>query len=410
MRRPPPPWLFAIASLPYGVFNGLIALALPYLMRRHGVSVERIASVVAIIQAPAIWYFLWAPIIDLRYRRRTWVLMLSAASGICVAVALGLDFATRLGPVTLVLLLGSVISQPISSALGGLVAAVTPRALRGRTSGWGQAGALGGGVLAAGLALWLSERWGGIAIGIAIGLLLMLPAGAVFAVDEPHRPKARVRDRARALRRELLVTLRRRKVWLAFALFLSPAGAGAMMNLYPAIAVDYHASTNVVIWIAGVGGGLLMAVGALVGGFACERFDPWLMYPLTGVLAALSAGAMLRAPLTPAAFMAGVSSYALATGFGYAAFMSLALELLGTGTAASSTRFTLFIAATNAPLVYMIWLDGIGHAHFGVPGMLAVDACANGVFGLMLLASVRPLRARLGRGDRKRFPEPAGKS
>ena len=207
MRRSPPPWLFAIASLPYGVFNGLIALALPYLMRRHGVSVERIASIVAIVQAPAIWYFLWAPLVDLRFRRRTWVLLLSVASGVCIAVALDLGFTGSLGAVTLVLLIGSVINQPISSALGGLVAAVTPRALRGRTSGWGQAGSLGGGVLAAGLA-------------------------------------------------------------------------------------------------------------------------------------------------------------------------------------ASSTRFTLFIAATNAPLVYMIWLDGIAHAHFGLRGMLAADAVANGAFGLILLASV----------------------
>jgi len=81
------------------------------------------------------------------------------------------------------------------------------------------------------------------------------------------------------------------------------------------------------------------------------------------------------------------------TGFGYAAFMALALEVLGSETAASGTRFTLFMAASNVPLVYMLRLDGLGHARFGVHGMLAADAFANATFGLLLLATLAWLRS-----------------
>src|ERR1700759_5322315 len=72
----PAPWRFALASMPYGAFNGLVAVALPYILRQHGLTVERISAVSATVQVPAIWYFLWAPVVDIKLRRRTWVLLL----------------------------------------------------------------------------------------------------------------------------------------------------------------------------------------------------------------------------------------------------------------------------------------------------------------------------------------------
>jgi hypothetical protein len=45
----------------------------------------------------------------------------------------------------------------------------------------------------------------------------------------------------------------------------------------------------------------------------------------------------------------------------------------------------------------MLRLDGIGHARWGVHGMLAVDAISNLVFGVLLLASVGVVRSRFAR-------------
>jgi hypothetical protein len=119
------------------------------------------------------------------------------------------------------------------------------------------------------------------------------------------------------------------------------------------------------------------------------------MYPIAGLTAAAAAGALYLAPLTPASYIAGAAVYALTTGFCYATFMSLALELVGSNTAATGTRFTLYMAAVNVPVVYMLRLDGLGHSYAGVRGMIAVDALSNAVFGLALLFSVGWLRARL---------------
>jgi hypothetical protein len=76
--------------------------------------------------------------------------------------------------------------------------------------------------------------------------------------------------------------------------------------------------------------------------------------------------------------------------------MALAFDLTGSDPSASGTRFTLFMAAANAPVVYMLRLDGWGHTHAGVRGMLATDAIANVVFGVLFLwlLAVRRVRSR----------------
>jgi MFS family permease len=192
---------------------------------------------------------------------------------------------------------------------------------------------------------------------------------------------------------DVRATLKRRQVQLGLVYFLSPIGAGALMNLFSAVAGDFEASTSTVLWVVAIAG-VLTPVGALVGGALCDRFDRWYMYPLAGLAAALAAGLTLAAPLTPATYVMGAAAYSLATGLGYAAFMALAFELTGTEPIASGTRFTIFMAAANAPVVYMLRLDGWGHAHFGVRGMLAVDAIANATFGVLFLIR----RAAAGRG------------
>ncbi len=374
--------------MPYGAFNGLVAVALPYLLRSHGLSVSHIASIGAVVQSPSIWYFLWAPVVDVGFRRRTWVIVLSLVSGICAGLALASDSSATVRPLVLLLVVASVFSQPVSSAVGGLVAAVVPNAFRGRTGGWAQAGILGGGIFAGGLAVWLGSRASNGVVGAVTALVIVAPAFAVLTVHEPAPARDRLREHLAQMIREVRATLTRREVWLGLAFFLSPIGAGALMNLFSAVASDFQASSNVVIGVVVVAG-LVTPAGALIGGVICDRYDRWLVYPIAGLTAAVAVAAVLVAPLTPVTYVAGAAAYSLSTGFSYAAFMSLAFELLGPGGAASSTQFTVFMAAVNVPIVYMLRLDGFGYAHHGVRGMLSMDALANAVFGLVFLAGVQ---------------------
>jgi len=388
-RASAPPWLFALAAAPYGSFNGLIAVALPYVLRRYGISVEHIAKVGAIVQAPTIWYFLWAPVVDVRFRRRTWVILLSLGGALSCAFAMGGNASPSVRRLTLLLVLASIFSQPISSAIGGLIATVVPNSMRGRTGGWSQAGIVAAGVIAGGVTVWLTGHASPTATSIVAALFIAVPAFSVLAIDEPPPPRVKLKPHLSNMLRDVVASLRRRDVQLGLVFFLSPISAGALTNLFSAVAADFRASTTTVLWVVAIAG-VLTPAGALLGGVVSDRFDRWRVYPVAGIASAIAAVGTLAGPLAPRTYVLGAAVYALATGFGYAAFMALALDLTGRNTAATGTRFTLFMAASNTPIVYMLRLDGWGHAHFGVRGMLAVDAIANAAFGLAFLANRSP--------------------
>ena len=397
-RGLPPAWLFGVAAMPYGSFNGVAAVALPFLLRRDGMPVSRIAAIEALVQAPAIWYVLWAPVVDFGLLRRTWIVLLSFVSGASTAVALGLTTHNEWRTATALFVIASAFNQPVSSALGALVASVMPDASRGRAAGWSQAGILCAGVVAGGLTIWISGRLPRPAIGMILALLIVGPGLAALLVPEADSMRARVGPQLSRMWKEIAATLKRKEAWLGFVFFLSPVGAGALMNLFAGVAPDFHASTGDVVGVAAIGG-LMMAAGALLSGFVLDRTNRWRIYPLAGLLSALSTAGMVVAPLRPITYFLGAAAYAFSTGVAYAAFMALALQLLGSESAASGTRFTLFTAAVNVPVVYMLRLDGLGHAHFGARGMLAADGLANLVFAVLLfvlLVRVRLPRLRPG--------------
>jgi PAT family beta-lactamase induction signal transducer AmpG len=382
-HRAPSRWLFAVVAMPYGSFNGVVAIALPYLLRRHGTSVERIAGIEAIVQAPAIWYVLWAPAVDIALRRRTWIVLLSVATALCTVTALCLTPTTLRGA-TALFVVASVFNQPVSSALGALVASVVHNAERGRTAGWSQAGILGGGVVTGGLVVWLGDHTSTLIAALVAGALIGLPALAALLVHEPAPHVTQRRQQLRRMWRQFESTVRRRDVWLGFAFFLSPVSAGALMNLFSGVAPDFHASSDQVIAVAAIGG-VMLTLGALIAGALLDRVSRWRMYAVIGLLTGASLAVIAAAPLRAPTYLIGAATYALCTGAGYAAFMALALELLGSDPAASGTLFALFMAASNVPIVYMLRLDGLGHRHFGVRGMLVADGAANAVFGVVLL-------------------------
>ena len=395
-RAPPPAWLLGVMAMPYGSFNGVVAVGLPYLLRKQGIGVDRIAAIAALVQAPAIWYVLWAPMVDIKFRRRTWIVALSIVSAGATALALRLTGTGSIRLATGIFVVASAFNQPVSSALGGLVAAVMPSDQRGRAAGFTQAGILGAGVAAGGLAVLLADHASITVAAIVVGLLIALPSLAALLIAEPRRAE---RDRLVHVARmfqELKLAVRRRDLWLGMLFFLSPCAAGALMNLFSGVAPDYHASSTVVVVVVALAG-ILTALGALAGGALLDRFNRWRAYAMAGLLTGVVVACMIFAPLSPATYIAGAAAYALATGFGYAAFMALALDLVGADAAAGGTLFTLLTAAVNIPVVYMIRLDGLGHAHFGVRGMLAADGLANAFAAILLLIVLR-LAGHGGRG------------
>lgn len=51
------PALFAVLVLPYGFAGAVVATLMPYLLRKNGMPVDQIATIVAIALLPSVWSF-----------------------------------------------------------------------------------------------------------------------------------------------------------------------------------------------------------------------------------------------------------------------------------------------------------------------------------------------------------------
>lgn len=379
-----PPWLFGLLAMCNGVYYwGFSALLIPYLLRRHGVPVDRIAEVAATASIPWVWFFFWCPVVDLGLRLRTWILLSSGLASLC-GLTVVLESAGSLTLVASFLFAGNVALTLGYAAIGALMSTLSPD-VRGRASGWAQAGNVGVGSLVGGATVWLADAVSLPVLGTICAGLIFAPAlAALLVVENPHPPLA-AGPLFSALFHDVRDLLWSRRTGVGLVFLLSPVGAAAVGNLISGVGPDYHASGSEVAWITGAAGGVFTGLGAALGGFICDRVDRMTAYSLAGLLAALCGAWLMLGPATPFTYGAGYAAYALSTGVAYTAFTALVLDVLGRRQRGAATGYSVLTALGTLPVVYMTWLDGVGYKHWGTRGLMGVDAAANGVAGMLLL-------------------------
>lgn len=386
MDNPKPynaPWLFGILIIPYGFTSAVSTILMPYLLRKNGVAVGEIAGVVAIASLPSIWSFLWSPLADTGLPRRAWVVISAVASALAAAIAVA-DVRGSLAWLTTLLFLSNAFSGLLGASNGALLT-VMPESLRGRAAGWYQAGNLGGGAIAGGAVIWLADHAPLSAVAAAVAAATVLPALAAFGVVEPVLIRRSISIQMKGLFQDLREVFVSRRTWLGLVFFLSPVGSAAIGNLISGVGPDYRTSSNEVLLVSGIAGGLLSAGGSFIGGIVADRMNRMVAYALAGFLAAGFGAYLALAPLTPLTYGAGYSGYAIAAGFAYAVYTALLLDVIGHRRHAAASAYSTLNASGNIPIVYMTWLDGIGYKRWGARGLMGTDAVANGAFGIILL-------------------------
>src|SRR5580692_4872086 len=85
---PPASWLIGMGTLTFGLVAGFVVTALPFLLSKAGVSVDRIATVGAVAMSRTFWAFLMTTIVDVGFTRRTYAFSFAIASSVNLGAAL----------------------------------------------------------------------------------------------------------------------------------------------------------------------------------------------------------------------------------------------------------------------------------------------------------------------------------
>jgi MFS family permease len=387
-HKPVHPFLFTILILPMGVSAGYVSVTLGYLLSQAGVSVEKIAALVAATLLPHILKFLWAPLVDttFSFKKWYWVGSIVSALGIIATGILPLK-ESSLPHLTIIVFSCNLAVTFLCMATEGLMAYDVPEELKGRAGGFFQAGNLGGAGIGGGIGLILAQRlsapW---MVGVVLGAICFLCCLALFFFKDPKTTiqEEKMSKTYENLFKDVWFTIKTKSGMLALLLCFLTLGTGAASNLWSAVAKDWNASADTVALVTGIMGGLLSAVGCMLGGWICDRMNSRNAYLMFGIIAASSAVGMAYCPKTEIMFIGWTSVYAIATGLCYAGFTAFTLEAIGKGAAA--TKYNIFAALSNSPIYLMTYVGGIAYTHFGTKGMLNTEALfAVGAVLLFLL-------------------------
>lgn len=378
-----------MAIFPFGLVMGFTITALPFLLTRQGISLDRTASTSAVVLSPTFWAWLVCPVLDTGLTRRAYCWLTAIAGASCLAAALSVLSATHLGVASGLLLAATLAMVMYGNAVNGWMAEFVPDDHRGSVGGWINVANLGGGAAGSlavmSLAPHIRMHWigAGMAACIVLGVLptVMFPASRRSAFKFKQVFTETVMTTWAACRRQ--------ECLVGFALFLAPIAAAAAINLFSGLGADFHVPERTVVLVTGAGCAIATSIGALAGGYAANHVSRGYLYLAAGAGTAAVSLTLALTGHSVAMFIAGALIYNALTGVIYAAFNALGFQLVGRTSAVASTQLALFTAALNAAVVYMTWADGRGYAHFGVRGLFLVDGLASAVALIPLLLLVR---------------------
>jgi MFS family permease len=415
--------------MPYGVVGAFTGVVMPYLARKAGSPVSDIGWFVTLMFLPPVLQFLYAPIVDFGPRRKHWLLIVTLVAAASLVGAMAMPLPGSLVPFLGFAFMAQLLTGLVGACNGGLLATTITDDKRGRAGAWYNIGNLCGGGISAALAVWLlGKGWAPVTVGLLLAVMMIVPALAVLAIHEP--PRERLHSAGEVfenLLRDVRTVLFSRAGATGLLLCMSPVGTAALINFWSALATDYvrpellegmahvdpeaakalldQKASEAVAFVGGPIGQVLTAVGALIGGYLCDRTNRRAMYLLAGALTAVCGIGMALSPPSEATFIWGALIYALISGFCYSAFTATVLETIGEGAAAASTRYAMFVAAGNLAIAYVGLVDTRFASEKNVEHVVWSDAALN-LGGVLVLAIVF---WRLGSfGKTRHRPAPAG--
>jgi MFS transporter, PAT family, beta-lactamase induction signal transducer AmpG len=381
-RHRVPVWLMGLTNLSYGLYGGVVAFAVPQLLGDRRVPESSIAGLTAIAFSPGFWAFLISPVLDVRFSRRWYAVVLAVIASLSLVVAfLNLQ---HLGLLEVVLTAGFAAAYLYQSAIGGWLSAITSPVEEKTVSVWMTIGNVGGfGLMAMGCNQ-LVRHASPLAVALLVGISILLPTIAFPFMQAPGPDRRLARESFPQFFGELVSLVKRREVLVAVILFAAPAGTFSLTNFLGGRGNDFHASPGFV----GLVGGLGVAAGGIVG---CLVFPPLSrlmplrpLYLAVGLAGALCTLGLILLPHTPAAYAIILITQNLFQSLAITNSIAVILETIGRDNPLASTTFCFIGSAYGVPISYMLYIDAFGFGRGGIAGSMALDAITGMLASLLL--------------------------
>lgn len=374
---------------------GFIWWALPTLLARQGVSVAAITAVTAAATLPWVLKFLAGPVIDASLARggglRSWIVVSQSAMVCSLAAVAWVDWPNDLPLLTALLVAHAACAATQDVAIDTLAIRSVPPEELGRVNGAMQAGMLTGRAVVAAGTVALASRFGPAAPVLVVSLAILLPMWLVVQAV----PRASAVASAPPTPAAWLAAISGRGALLAIGVALT-AGAGFEflgVAIGPLL-VQYGASDGQLSSFFGALAPAGLVAGALASGRVTDRLRP-AQGTVTGVLAvAILAGALgglLWLDKMPGVQVLVAWMVLVYVGIGfltaasYALFMGLARGEL------AATRFSIFMAMTNACEAGASFFGGRAEGVIGYgPTVLLLVGISLVAIPLVLHLPVRP--------------------
>jgi PAT family beta-lactamase induction signal transducer AmpG len=389
-----------LTNLSYGLYGGVIAFAVPQLLGNRQVPEAAIAGLTAVAISPGFWAFLFSPVLDVRFSRRFYAVVLASfASLTLVAAFLSLG---QLALLEVLLTTGFFAAYLYQSAIGGWLSSITSAEDENLVSVWMTIGNTGGfGLMAIGCNQ-IVRHLSPLAAALVLAASILAPMIPFPFMQAPGPDRRLASESFPQFFGDLVSLVKRREVLIAVVLFVSPAATFSLTNFLGGRGSDFHASPGFVGLIGGAGVALGGIAGCLVFP-ALSRLMPLRpFYLAVGVAGAVCTLSLILLPRVPASFAIVLIAENFFQCLAITASTAIALDTIGQNNPLASTTFCFLLSGFGVPISYMLYVDAFGFAHGGISGALAIDAVtgivASALLGAMLFGLAR--RSKIDTGIR----------
>lgn len=378
-----PVWLMGLCNLPFGIFGGASLVTMPQLLAADHVPEPRIAAITAITLAASFTGFVFAPILDWRFTRRFYAIVMAVLAALLLFAAFLCKTSLVLLPI--LLFFGLTAAWLNLAAIGGWFAALTTPEDKGKLGAWFALANVCGGGMTAIIAISLLRDLPYVVGAAAISLVLLAPLPLFAWLRAPPADSRLAGESFAMFFRDVMQLLKKRSIWWTLLLFALPSASFALTNILSGLGGNYHASEKLVGLVCGAGSIVAGVIGSLIVPRIIGKLPPLPLYLTIGGLGGLFTLALVVLPHTPAVF---AMAWLLENLFQAAAFAvenTLILREVGEDNPLASTQYAVLYAAPCLPIAYMGAVDGWAYGTGGIDGSFLVDG-GLGVASVVVLA------------------------